>query len=368
MTSAQSSLSPWFRGWRLWALAAAVWTAIGLLQFSYFYLDVFVRGRTESFHIKLIEELTGAWGTGILFPFIVRVTNWAQKARSRWLIHLPALVAFSVGHTTWNWASRVGAHAALGLPAYDYGQMPLRYAMEFGNDAISYVSFVILVLLFGYYRAARDNEVRLATLEAEVTRARLQALESRLHPHFLFNALNTVSSVMYDDVRAADGMLSRLADLLRRTLRTDASEVALREELEILDHWLAVMRARFDDRLSVTLDVPPSLHGAMVPPLVLQPLLENAVKHGDPGPGRSALIRVTARREHDYLLLSVCDNGPGLSGSVAQAMQRGVGLSTTERRLHALYNGRHTFELHRAPDGGLDVRLSLPWREVSTDE
>jgi len=352
-----------FAGAQGWWLGIGFWTVSGLLQFSYQYLDVFVRGDAEPFHIKLIEELTGSWGAGLLLPLVFwAVRRWGGLGW-RLLWHVPALVAFSVLHTSWNWASRVWAFSLLGVGPYDYGNMPLRYAMEFGNDVLLYGMFAALAVLLDHYRAARARELQLAALEAEVTRARLSALEARLQPHFLFNALHTISSVMYEDVAAADTMITRLSSLLRRTLATEAREVPLAVELETVELWASIMEGRFGDRLQLTRTVPAPVQGALVPPLILQPLLENAVKHGDPGPGSVARVILRAERAGPLLVLEVEDNGPGLRVAVAEAMQRGVGLATTRRRLETMYPGQGALTLAASADGGLCVRLTMPWRE-----
>lgn len=361
------SAPSWLRGRRLWVLGAAFWTAAGLLLFSYRYMDVLTRGRTAPFHEPLIEELTAAWGVGLLLPFVILVTRWASVPRLRWVIHLPALLAFSLLHTTWNWGVRIGSHTLLGLAPYDYGRMPLRYGMELGNHVIVYAMLVSFVLLFDHYSRTRDQEVRLARLEREATESRLQALEARLHPHFLFNALNTVSSVMYDDVRAADTMLRRLSELLRRTLHPDGREITLGDELETLELWLTVMHARFGDRLTVEVDAPPSTHGALLPPLLLQPLLENAVVHGAPSPGVRAHVLLRAERQDGSLVVAVQDNGPGLRVDEATAFERGVGLDTTRRRLETMYGSAGSLELHGSNGGGLRVSVRLPWRESTHD-
>ena len=202
--------------------------------------------------------------------------------------------------------------------------------------------------------------MRLARVEAELGEARLEALEGRLHPHFLFNALNTVSSVMYEDVAVADTMLSRLADLLRRTLRRPGgSDVPLSEELETLDLYLSIMRARFADRLQVDVTVEEDARTARVPPLVLQPLVENAIIHGDPG--AAARIGVRARRDNGTLLLEVEDNGPGVAGPPSEAVGRGIGLGTTARRLAHLYGDRAGVTLENLPGGGVRAVITLPF-------
>jgi sensor histidine kinase YesM len=356
----------WLTGWRVWVLAAAFWTALGLLNFGYQYLDVFVRGRTEPFSEKLIEELTGAWGVGLLFPALIWLARRVRASGSRWYValavHAGVVVAFSVVHTTWMWYSRRFAYMALGLGRYDYGIMSLRYAMEFPNQLMGYAFWVVIILLFDHYRASRDRELRMAQLETELTRVRLHSLEAQLQPHFLFNALNTVSSVMYDDPAAADAMLARLSDLLRRTLQmTGVHEVPLADELATCDLYLAIMRVRFAERLDVRVRAGPGTHQALVPQLLLQPLVENAIRHGDPGPGLVARIDVIAQRTDGRLAIEVRDNGPGISETPAEVLERGVGLRNTVRRLRHLYGDDHHFQLANGDGGGLIVQIAIPF-------
>ncbi len=357
----------WLRGWRVWALGFTFWTAIGLLTFSYYYLDVFVRGRREPFYEKLIEELTGAYGTGLLFPLVVYYTRTLRRTLPHWSgkfgLHLPGVVVFSVLHTTWNAITRQLTYAAVGLGAYDYGLMSIRYAMEFPNDLIGYGIFVGFTYLFDHYRRARDREVQVARLERELTQVRLRSLESQLQPHFLFNALNTVSSVMYEDPAAADKMLSGLADLLRRSLRSEGRhEVALSEELESLRLYLDIMRQRFAERLQVRTAVAEDVGAAVIPPFLLQPLVENALQHGDPGPERPAHITVDARRQNGRLHVEIRDNGPGITEPAGRLIQRGIGLQNTDRRLRHLYGSDYSFELHNGMGGGLVVTIDIPYR------
>jgi signal transduction histidine kinase len=354
--------------WKIVAIAGAVATAFGLLLFGYHYLDVLVRGRTEPIHVKLIEELNGAYGALLLFPVIIWLVR--RIGRLPWLAAIPthfgAAVAVSALHTTWNWVSRLAVYRVLGYGHYDYGNMRLRYFMELPNDLIWYAVFASLILLFDHYREARNKELKLAQLEAELSRVKLQSLEAQLHPHFLFNALNTVSSVMYEDVAAADAILSRLGDLLRRTLnRRGDAEVPLAEELETLELYLDILRVRFAERLEVRVEVEPGARDAAVPQLILQPLVENAVKHGDPGPGRPARITLRARRENGALSLEVEDNGPGLPK--VGSLRPGVGLDTTRRRLEQLYGDRQRLSFDPGAEGGLRVGVAIPYRRAEPE-
>ena len=358
------------KGWRLGALWTVAFTVIGLLEFSYHYLDVLTRGNSEPLGIKLIEEMTGAYGAAVLLPVAIWTVRRARTGGVRgwrlFLVHFAVLPFYSVAHTTWNGVTRALVFPVFGLGPYDYGRMPLRYAMEFPMDVLGFTLWMGLVYLFDRYSESRDRDVRVAQLETELTRVRLTALEGQLRPHFLFNVLNTISSVMYEDVAAADTMLARLADLLRRTLRRPSgSEVPLAEEIETLELYLDIMRVRFAERLSVDVQVDDAVRDAAVPALVLQPLVENALRHGDPGPGVPARISVRARRDDGSLLLEVEDNGPGLSGTQAEAVGKGVGLANTARRLEQLYGDRQALTLLNLTGGGLRVAVELPYRAAS---
>lgn len=352
--------------WRVIAAWAGFATAIGLVQFGYRYLDVLARGRTEPFAVKLIEELSAAYGVALLVPLVAWWTRRVHDGRggkARWLWHVPGLVVFSFLHTSWMATVRPVAFGVAGLGRYDYGIMPIRYAMEFGIHIIAYGVIVAGVALLDHRRRLREQRTRLVQAEAELNAAKLRALEARLHPHFLFNALNTISSVMYEDVRAADRMIAKLSELLRRALRDDASLVSLGEELDTLELWTDVMRARFGERLDLRVDAAADVRKALVPPLVLQPLVENAVKHGDPGAGKVARISVRAVRENGNLVLQVADNGPGLRVSETEALDGGVGLSTTRKRLERMYDGAPRIALRPGTSGGLTVSVTIPWQE-----
>jgi two-component system LytT family sensor kinase len=355
---------------RFGVLWVGAFAALGLLTFAHFYLDLIVRGHAESPAIKLIEELTGSLGAGVFLLPVVGLARYGRRAG--WspartvATHVLVLPLFSILHTTWNWATRSLLFPLADLGAYDYGRMPVRYVMEFPIDVVLYAFVIGVMYLFDRYQEGRERELRLARVEAELGEARLEALEGRLHPHFLFNALNTVSSVMYEDVAVADTMLSRLADLLRRTLRRPGgADVPLAEELETLDLYLSIMRARFSDRLEVRVNIDEDARAARVPPLVLQPLVENAIIHGDPGPGTVARIDVRARRDNGRLLLEVEDNGPGVAGSPSDAVGRGIGLGTTARRLAHLYGDRAGVTLENLPAGGVRAVIALPFEASS---
>jgi LytS/YehU family sensor histidine kinase len=195
-----------------------------------------------------------------------------------------------------------------------------------------------------------------------LAQAELQNLKMQLHPHFLFNTLHAISVLMQEDVTAANRMLVRLSELLRLTLENAGTqETALRQELEFLRLYLEIEQTRFQDRLAVKIEVDPAALDARVPSLILQPLVENALRHGiarNPGAG---VIEIRAHRESELLRLEVRDNGPGLRAEV----EEGVGLSNTRARLAQLYGGAARFEINNAADGGALATALLPFRLAS---
>jgi signal transduction histidine kinase len=356
-SSAEARDLPWS-----WPAAFAVATLLGLLSFTYYWLDDVVRGNPTPALEPLVEELTGYWGAMLLVPVGIRLARrYPPALHWRVLIHLVVLVALSAAATTWNWGARSLLFPLLGLGRYDYGRMPLRYLMELPKVAIMYVVVVAFVVLLDRYRAARERELRVAHLEAGLARAQLQNLSAQLQPHFLFNALNAVSSVMYEDVERADHMVTSLSELLRASLRASRDQqIPLADELEVLERYLELMRARFGERLRVDVEVDDDARGALVPAMLLQPIVENALQHGAPPPPQPARVGVRARRMEDRLMVEVRDNGSGLRG--AAPLGTGVGLTNTADRLRALYGDAQSLELDDAPGGGLIVRMTMPFR------
>jgi two-component system LytT family sensor kinase len=217
---------------------------------------------------------------------------------------------------------------------------------------------------FVYQRMYREQRVAAAQLEGHLSEARLESLRLQLHPHFLFNTLNGISAFVDADPERARRMIARLGELLRRTLDGgNTAELPLSRELDLLAPYLEIQRIRFGDRLSIELDVPAAVAGALVPTLMLQPLVENAVEHGVKRTRDGALVRLTAEREGDRLRLQIADNGPGPARG-----SDGVGLANTRARLAGLYGGAHRFELKGVETGGTVVTIELPFRSVGAGE
>lgn len=348
--------------------AFAFATAIGLLLFAYRYLEEAAFGDYDELVPRFIDEMSSAYAGIALLAIPVYLARRMPLGRVSWgawaATHAGGVLAMSVTHTSINSVVRTAMYALAGLGVYDYGYMPVRYLMEFPHDVIAYSIAVGFVHLFDHYRRSRDREVETAQLEARLSQAQLQSLRLQIQPHFLFNALNTISSMIYEDPRAADEMLAKLSEFLRLTLKGSvAQEVSLNEELEFLDLYLDIMRARFGDRLDVRIDVGEAERRANVPQLVLQPIVENAVRHGIEPETGEARVRVTARREDDRLVLTVSDRGPGIDDVDGAMSGGGIGLSNTVDRLERLYGDDQSIDFGPAPGGGLEITIRIPYTE-----
>ena len=355
-------LDPPSRGF-VWLASFVLFTVTGVLRFTYKYFDDVAHRETGTFAARLVEEATGTYAAMILFVAVVSFAWKYPLDRPGWRTRVPAHVAMMIGvsiaHTTLLYLTRSAIFPAVGLGPYDYGYLPARYLMEFGNDAVGYAMYIVVISTYRYYQASRQREIRTAQLERGLAQAELRNLRLQLQPHFLFNALNTISSTMYDDPRSADRMIGQLSELLRLSLRTShTQEVPLRDELDVLRCYLAIMRARFGETLRVNVDVPAELQNVLVPSLLLQPLVENAIRHGNTSrTGRGTVdVRVTA--SNGKLEIDVVDDGPGAADGI-DVFARGVGLSATRDRLRLLYGTNHTFRAANR-DGGFAVAIAIP--------
>jgi sensor histidine kinase YesM len=234
--------------------------------------------------------------------------------------------------------------------------------------------FLVAIVVYGliltlghalnYYKQSRESQLKAANLETQLARSQLQALKMQIHPHFLFNTLNSISALQMEDIAAAQRMTARLGDFLRLTLENAGrQEVTLKQEIEFLKCYLDIERVRFGQRLTTDIQLDPATLDAQVPNLILQPIVENAIKHGISQRIAPGIIEISARRENGRLRVQVRDNGPGLRADAVDSegvLKEGVGLSNTRARLDWLYGSDYRFELKNVSQGGLAVSLELP--------
>jgi two-component system LytT family sensor kinase len=348
------------RHWIKWLLAFAFWTAIGLSFAFQFYISSAKAG----IEVTWKQAVSYALGDWYVFALLSIPVTWlagrfpfesGRRARS-WIVHIPASLVFSITYMVlraWvgTWQSEARFAEAF---------QPLLVKTWHFNLLIYWV-IVAVSFAFNYYRKFRERELRAAELEKSLAQAKLKALQMQLNPHFLFNSLHSISALMHQNVEAADRMIVRLSDLLRAALESsDSQQVTLREELAFLQKYLEIEKIRFGSRLTVNMDVAGNTLDAQVPNLILQPLIENAIRHGIEPHSKPGCIELRAYCADGVLMLDVSDNGNGMAkpGSVSE----GVGLSNTRDRLRTLYGEAHCFELANRPEGGLRVRLSIPLR------
>lgn len=305
----------------------------------------------------------------LLIPLIVWAARRLPLERDVWLrnlpIHLIAAVLVSLLALQLRfWFEGVvtgltGEPWSLAAPKF-LNMWFFRLGISVPSGILIYWTILGVTHALRYYGKFRENQLKAARLEAQLARAELEALEMQLHPHFLFNTLNSIAVLMRRDVEAAGRMLNRLSDLLRLTLeRAGEQLVPLKDELEILHGYLQIQETRFEDRLTVSFAIEPEALHLRVPNLILQPLVENSIRHAIAPHAAPGTIEVQARRADGMLLLQVRDDGPGLPFN-ARAVQEGIGLSNTRERLQVLYGAAHRFELRNLEGGGLEVTLGIP--------
>jgi LytS/YehU family sensor histidine kinase len=332
-----------------------LFTVIGLLFFSYHYLDDLARMQHGTFLQRFIEEMTGAYTVMPLVPFIL----WFAR-RFPWPAQIVGALVYTAAHTTLMAITRAILFPLAGLGHYDYGIMSYRYPMEASHDMIVYAVLLGLIYFYDRAQAARAAELDAARLQTELAQARLENLRLQLQPHFLFNTLNAVSSVMYEDVRKADAMLARLSEFVRAVLTTsETQEITLDEELQIERMYVDVMKARLENSVALEIRADPDARLAHVPPLLLQPIVENAIRHGFDKAQPQLTITIDAVRRGAQLEIRVRDDGNGLGGA---APRFGHGLANVQSRLTQLHGAASSMSIAQLEPKGTELLLKLPVR------
>ena len=352
--------------------AAAVGLAVlFVLRIAYFLFHDAADGVTEHVRYRIFEEVTGGALAVIPVAGLIWLALRVPLVRDGWRRAVPvyvfAFIFLSLVHTFAMIVVRVALAPRFGLTDYTFSVGAARYAYEMANDVIPGVALLALLALTESVLAQRERERRAAGLERSLLRAELGNLRLQLQPHFLFNALNTIASTMYEDVDSADRQVTQLAELLRFSLRTaHTHEVPVRDELQLLAHYVGLLRARFGERLTVTVDAPDDVNDLLVPSMVLQPLVENAVRHGGVSRRGRGEVSVTLRRadkpRRGMLMLRVQDDGPPVVSPMGEAAG-GTGLFATAQRLTLLYGDAQTLDAGPLAGGGFAVTLSIPARQ-----
>ena len=339
---------------RAWLAVWAGWTALALFFAVSTSLTYRSTGRPANWRLTVTRALSEWWLWALLTPAIVWLARRFPLHGSRTIrnaaIHAAAGTVVAVVKLL---VDRAVFAALTGFWTY---MLVSTLALDFAI----YAGIVAAAHGVEYYRRSRERD----QLEARLAETRLQLLGMQLQPHFLFNTLNTIAELVHGDPDAADYMIAGLSDLLRRTLELGpAQEVPLDAELELLARYLDIQKARFGDRLRVTLDVDPRARAACVPVLLFQPLVENAIRHGLAERLSSGRIDISARRDGDRLAITVTDDGVGPSADLSSSLER-IGLGNTRARLEALYGSAQRLELTAAPARGARVSLQIPFREA----
>jgi two-component system LytT family sensor kinase len=352
----------------------SVATALGFFSsFAVFYFVSTFTDKPAAFGLLLWLNLGYWYSWVILAPAILWLTARFPFDRRSWKlavpVHIAGVVVATSTHVVLACAQRMGTYWFIGESMDTWlHEMQEMLILNFDWEMMTYWTIVGVGTALKYMHEARARELNAALLETRLVEARLHTLQRQMQPHFLFNTLNTISALMHRDVEAADAMIARLSDLLRMSLqRVGVQEVPLKEELDFLSKYLEIEQTRFRDRLTVVFDVQADTLHALVPNLLLQPLVENAIRHGigpRPTPGQ---IAVRARTNGAMLELDVQDNGVGLSAARLTDFNRGVGLSNTRSRLDHLYGSLHRFEFRQPAEGGLLVCIAIPMAELASE-
>lgn len=359
-----------------WGLIFCFWTVLGLFYTSQLYISTRLHGMDHSFWRMLAWQLLGCWYVWVLYtPLILWMGKHFPVERSSWKRHLPLHVAACTALAGIH--SAVVVISTLIFVPFDDMHKPVafgeafwgRLASEFHLELIVYGMILGVGYAVSYYRRYRERELRASQLESQLAQAQLQALRMQLHPHFLFNTLNGIAGLVRDqNNKAAVSMIAGLSDLLRHTLENAGKqEVPLREELEFLELYLDIQQMRFPDRLNVQMQIATEALDAQVPNLILQPLVENAIRHGIALRASSGTVGVSARPADGFLEMSVYDDGPGLNWQRRSEGPDGVdgggiGLSNTRARLRQLYGERYRFDVHDRMEGGVEAVIRIPLR------
>ena len=357
-----------------WAAVLGVWALLGIIYAAPMYIEVRAEGMNHAaWRVFSWSILTWvAWAP--LTPLMVSLARRYSLVGHGWkrslAVHLPAFLLISATH------SAAATFITLTIQPFDnMGTSPTsfwprflsRMQGAFGADLLVYGAVIGVFYAIDYYRKYREREFLATQLETQLAQAQLDSLRMQMHPHFLFNTLNGIVSLVRDNRnQAAIGMLVGLSDLLRHTLEhSDQQEIELKEELNFIRLYLNIQQMRFSDRLQIVTEIDPKTLKALVPNFLLQPLAENALRHGISRSVDSGFIGISSQIEGANLRITVSDNGAGLPEKWQLKSSGGIGLANTAARLQQLYNGKHLFDIRNRDEGGVEVLIVIPFRSAA---
>jgi two-component system, LytTR family, sensor kinase len=358
--------SLWQRRWVLWAAVFGVWTLLAFVFTNQLYYTWKLSEKPipwrEAASSQFIYPYIWAFGTLLILWLARRFPVERPRLWRNLLIHvLFATLAVIIFNGLFHIVRFLIFYN--GVRPYQFRETVQTIIFNATEAYGIYALLLVASQAVRYYRRFREGELRSARLETQLSQAQLAALKMQLHPHFLFNTLHSISALVHSKPDAADRMISRLGDFLRLTLENSgAQEVSLQKELEFLRCYLEIEGIRFQDRLTTEVDVEPQALDTPVPNLILQPIVENAIRHGIAPRSSPGHIEISAKRRNGSLRIQVRDNGPGLP-AVTEPVGRfreGLGLANTKARLARLYGDSHRLELANAEGGGLVVTIEFP--------
>jgi signal transduction histidine kinase len=344
-----------------WLVGFVAWTALALLATMQTAMSFSMRGQPIEWP-RLLAWRAIDWYSCALFvpPLVWLVRRWPLE-RAAWPRRLPMYIGVTMIAAVAKYALLFSLQGVVMGPTARMQSFGMVLAGNAISEVMIFWAVVGVLHAVEFYRRYREREALTLELRAQLGQSQLDVLRAQLHPHFLFNVLNAATVLVHRDPDAADAMLTRLGELLRHALRSDPRhETTLREELELLERYLDIMRTRFGDRLTIRRTVPTDVEAALVPTFVLQPLVENALEHGVDRVEESGCVEIDAARDGESLVLAVRDNGAGERADARAGL--GIGLTNTRARLAALYGDAAALALRPRPGGGTEVVLRLPFR------
>jgi signal transduction histidine kinase len=360
--------------WPLWLIIFGFWTFFSFLYANQIYFEMLHNPNMHHSWWRIaFWQLLVWYFWGFLSPLILRLgrrvpLEGPAKAQGL-LVHIVACALLSALHIAAATAIRMI------IRPFDVWSDTHSFLVQYQGELKNFFLVNVLVYwavfglgyAFDYRDRYRERESQASQLKAQLAQAQLESLKNQLHPHFLFNTLHTIAGLVRgNDKQSAVKMISGLSGLLRRALESaDEQEVTVREEVKFIELYLDIQKVRFSDRLTVRMEIDPETLDAMLPNLILQPLVENAIRHGIGVKNSAGLLEVRTSRSNGELNITVSDDGPGLPPDWQTSSNEGIGLANTGERLKHLYGTRHRFDLRNGEKGGMTAVIAIPFRTDS---